>query len=835
MELTKRTFPLYTTVLAMVAHGPLFAQQIDISLHETTEPDSFEVRLTSVGVYDGLPNGTFTIRWEVAAEGIAQNADLAAACGGYSFANYGGTLDVLNHRYFTINFFGDRPLEQAGCAIGPQGMSLGGVRIRELTGCRNVELVDNGFVQGNNFSYYISIGGSEQTGAITSGGLSSGNCPPCEPAVITGTAASTVPYCGNGLELSSTASGSSIDVTWYDPLGEVVGWLPQTSVDDGTSGTYTVVVSNLCGADTATVEAVLDTAFCEAPTIDSAWVEVWEGSFGSPPGILLNISLTGSCLSQTWIGPWGGEFYADPDGQTTVPQPPTGNYVLIAVNDCGSDTVELLVEDVPPGPCVGPTIVSAGILGEVDCQLMDVEFYAIVDGIGPFFMSWYAPNGVELTASTSFTLPDAPWGYYTFIAQNICGADTMLVFNGPADTTGIAACQPPQIYSVGPSYTACSDDTLELVTSTFLTGPCATTNWSNVQVLAVIGDTTVAYPDYWEPIVLTLTNACGQTSATIPVEVLFNNEYSHRTCTLDEPLSLDAEFGTSGGQWFHQGTPHSGLYDPQVDTSGVFQYEVIISDGSTCPVLISHFFEHRTPNAGADTAILVCASEPLFELFPMLGGEPETGGNWRYNGQPTDSGFDPANDEEGVYTYRRTLNYPNFFACSAEADLTISVVTSITWYADTDQDGLGDPAVSIESCDPQPSYLTNADDACPALFGTIGDVCDDGDPETESDVINEVCVCAGDLANGVRHTVVSGLSLWPNPSDGRSLFLQLPKDGGSGSLEIIDAAGRVVFGSRCNMTAAPLRIETGGMALGSYSLRIRLEAGAYAVPFIVQP
>ena len=43
-------------------------------------------------------------------------------------------------------------------------------------------------------------------------------------------------------------------------------------------------------------------------------------------------------------------------------------------------------------------------------------------------------------------------------------------------------------------------------------------------------------------------------------------------------------------------------------------------------------------------------------------------------------------------------------------DDELDAVDQLTWYADSDSDGFGDPTVSIESCDQPSGYVNNADD-----------------------------------------------------------------------------------------------------------------------------
>ncbi|MFM7204085.1 MAG: MYXO-CTERM sorting domain-containing protein, partial [Myxococcota bacterium] len=80
-------------------------------------------------------------------------------------------------------------------------------------------------------------------------------------------------------------------------------------------------------------------------------------------------------------------------------------------------------------------------------------------------------------------------------------------------------------------------------------------------------------------------------------------------------------------------------------------------------------------------------------------------------------------------------------------DYDPSLTELSTWYGDADQDGYGDPAVSMTACALEPSagYVANDDDNCPGLSSEdltdadgdgLGDVCDSDfetpTPETET-------------------------------------------------------------------------------------------------------
>ncbi len=76
------------------------------------------------------------------------------------------------------------------------------------------------------------------------------------------------------------------------------------------------------------------------------------------------------------------------------------------------------------------------------------------------------------------------------------------------------------------------------------------------------------------------------------------------------------------------------------------------------------------PDAGTDGTVTVCSGVATFALFSFLGGDPDTGGTWSYNGIEHGSNYDPGTDELGVYTYTVASAHP----CATEtATATVTV------------------------------------------------------------------------------------------------------------------------------------------------------------------
>lgn len=800
--------------------APLFltAQQVNVGLYATAVPDSFEVRVFSDGpeVVSVVTGAVFTVRWEASAGGEFDANDILNTC-----SEPPQILNVVQeesgYRYVSFFLLELRPLG-VECSITTQGRALFGFRIRELSGCRHVGLVSNAYTDLNNTSYYFAATGGIGTGMILTDPIASGDCPPCEPPVIADAGADSVPYCGNGVNLWVEASGTLPDLAWYRPNGSLLSWQPQVYSPTDPAGLYTVVASNACGADTAQVEAVVDTSLCVPPAIDSAWFNpaYWGTAIHY---YQLHAAASGSCLGYEWTMPWGESMQA-PGLLTfvTVPNPIEGNYTLVVSNACGSDTAVIFMT--PPGPCEGPALGPASITAENLCQTGAAVFDVPISGSGPMITRWYGPNGQLITGSPNFTLPYAPWGTYTFVASNYCRTDTLTLFHGPADTTGLAACEPPQVLSLSAIPVACYGDTVNIVASVALPGPCATLEWSNVQVLSTFGDTVFGRLTSDHPPTLTATNACGQVVAQAPIELIRPLMYDRNLCRISEPLSLDSlvvplGMPYSGGQWRLAGTDHGLYYDPAVDTSGIFQY-FLDTLGVYCSVVDFGLHEFPGVYAGEDSSVTVCSSDPPFPLFGMLGGQPETGGTWRYGNMAASSTFDPAVNAPGVYRYN-IQTFASGGGCTDFALVTVAVDTASTWYADADGDGLGDPADSLLACEQPLDHVAVAGDECPEIFGTVGDPCDDGDPHTFNDVLGEDCACAGEPDMGIAEVGGQGFSLWPNPNGGDRIFLQVPVGAGKVDVEVADPAGRVVLRKTLVASSAPAPVDLpAGLVGGNY-------------------
>ena len=95
----------------------------------------------------------------------------------------------------------------------------------------------------------------------------------------------------------------------------------------------------------------------------------------------------------------------------------------------------------------------------------------------------------------------------------------------------------------------------------------------------------------------------------------------------------------------------------------------------------------------------------------------------------------------------------------------------------------------------------------------VGDSCDDGNPSTLEDVINDDCLCGGevDLLNEAVQT--EWLTLGPNPV---ALTLSINADRPLNNIRVLDLQGKVWL--RKNTTDGNLMLDVSSLVPGTYLL-----------------
>jgi gliding motility-associated-like protein len=130
----------------------------------------------------------------------------------------------------------------------------------------------------------------------------------------------------------------------------------------------------------------------------------------------------------------------------------------------------------------------------------------------------------------------------------------------------------------------------------------------------------------------------------------------------------------AGGAWSDPaGAPFGGVYDPAVNSPGVFTYTVqgvAPCANSSATVTVT---ENLLPNAGSNGSASFCETAAPVNLITVLGGSPQPGGTWTAPGGGAMSGtLDPGTAQAGIYTYTITGQTP---CPNASATATITIVS----------------------------------------------------------------------------------------------------------------------------------------------------------------
>lgn len=328
---------------------------------------------------------------------------------------------------------------------------------------------------------------------------------------------------------------------------------------------------------------------------------------------------------------------------------------------------------------------------------------------------------------------------------------------------------------------------------------------------------------------------CGNDTATVTMTAQGAGAGVSDTihlCDDSPPLDLSTCLGTHapGGFWTLNGSPHGNVYDPAVDAPGDYMYTVPFP--VSCPGAAQNAtVTVQETRVGPNATWSLCATDGAFNMMWALEAYADTGGTW-YRMQflslfPHSSLYNPAVDSSGIFRYE--LN-----GCFATVQVT--EWPAFAWFADADSDGLGDPLTEVVACTQPPGFVADSTDACPALPGTVGEPCDDGDPLTFDDQITDSCTCAGDLHTGIASSEGSPLDLvvWPNPFGGGALHLHSPVTGPA-ELRLYNALGALMWTTSVQLQGDAVALTPGGnLAPGAYWLTLSAQSERGFVPLIIR-
>lgn len=626
------------------------AQVLDIALTATAEPDEYDisVRATGAGQFSAIMNMVVTVRWEAAAGGTISESSLYALCPEFRVMdNNEGVVTYGNYNYYTLIMDSFAPLG-TDCPFSTAWVTIARIRIDDLQGCWNVGFANDAYTAGTNKNYYISIGGLNRTGAITTAPIPGGECPPCEPPQVLTIATSGIAGCTGPADLWVEATGSALLYAWSGPPG-AIGWADYPVAADSlhlsnaVAGTYTVVVENLCGSVSASINMspVPCTAAPEIIGISGSFVNQVDCN----GQLTLNATLTQTGLCETYRWLHAGNVV----GQSLQPAPfygAYGAYTFIVTSPCGSDTALVMVED--EGACVPPTVEGITLL-TAPCASPTLQLQASVEpGSSCISYTWTTPTGQTVSAGPNATLPTA-YGTYQFIATNSCGSDTA-TFALTVDP----ACEAPEILQWMHSPFDCIGEAVTVHAQ--FGGTCVQAVLhrpsggqvnliDSVQVLAQSGQYMVV-----------ATNGCGSDTlyftltmpACVPPQVL--SQWGDTVLCANSELLLQPVVQVTGCytvQWQYPTTPTNTSNElvRRFPTPATGTYALTVSNGCGSASIAMDVL------VGIAVGQTSCSTGPVIDLDASLpAGFPD--GQWELNGVPHGNLVDPAVDVTGSYMYQ---------------------------------------------------------------------------------------------------------------------------------------------------------------------------------------
>jgi hypothetical protein len=505
-------------------------------------------------------------------------------------------------------------------------------------------------------------------------------------------------------------------------------------------------------------------------------------------------------------------------GSATAPTPittatgTTNYYVSQSTNACESNR-SLISVTVNPSPTATITSSASSI-----CVGSSVVLTASAGNSYKWF------NGtIQVGTAATYTATSA--GAYTVEVTNVnaCKATSAV--------TQISVSPLPTASITAPTTSFCAGS------SAVLTASAGTSyKWFNgtTQVGTVSTYTTTTAGAY--SVEVTNASGCKATSAATDISVS-----SALIATITTPTTsfctggsgiLTSSTGASY-KWFNGTTQVGTASAYTATTAGAYTVEVINASGCKGTSAVTQITVNALPTA------IITAPATSFCTGSSTVLTASSGSSYKWFNGTTQVGTAATYTATTAGAY--TVEVTNASGCKATSAVTpITVTNSITWYADTDNDGKGDPSASLQACTQPSGYVSIAGDACPIDPNKINPGnCGCGKTETSCldcagtpngrAVFDNCKICVGGTTGNsacVSTSTINGTSanitVIPQPFD-LNTSIQLENQGNIQSITIISASGAIVKTIQEENTNEITLGED--LASGLYSVIIQSEKG----------
>ena len=600
------------------------------------------------------------------------------------------------------------------------------------------------------------------------------------------TPAGTTTFCQGSSVALNANTGTGLTYQWNKD-GNVIAGATMAAYTANVTGLYTVqVTASTCSTTSAGTQVTVN-ALPAVPTITVSGASTFCTGFKTQ----LNVtSEAGSMLM--WL--LNGSTSPNQSGVITT----GGSYSVTATKSGCSSTSAPTVITVTNLPA--PTITASG--STTFCQGGSVDLTA---SSGTSYQ-WYDGTTL-LTGATNATFTANASGNYNVMVFNPNGCNAL-----SASMALTAIISPAATITAGGVTTFCQGNNVVLTANTG-----SSYKWMNGGN-TINGATNVTYTaSSTGSYTVEVANAsnCKATSSATSVTV---NASPTATITAGGATTfcqgsnvvLTASTGTSY-KWMLGGNAISGATNAACTATSAGSYTVEITSNLACKAtsgaITVTLSVAVTPTITTAESTNICAGWSI-----TMGASPALSYQWILNGKAmsgeTNSAYTATS--AGSYTVE-AISGPNCKATSAALDVTM--LNTVTWYADTDGDGKGDPMVTQSSCTQPANYVSVAGDACPTdpakiAAGNCGcnnleNSCLDCMGMPNGTAAIDVCgICAGGnsgiipktslaqcITTGTQTALSSGLKVYPNPSN--STFT-IQATGGAFTVNIYSASGEKI-------------------------------------------
>jgi hypothetical protein len=611
------------------------------------------------------------------------------------------------------------------------------------------------------------------TGAYTVEVTSPGGCK--TTSAVTTITNSALPTATITSPATSICAGSSVVLTsstgasykWFNGTTQVGTVATYTAT---TAGAYTVEVTNTGGCKATSAITTITNSVLPTATITSPATSICSGS---------SIVLTSSTgASYKWF-----------NGTTQV-----GTAATYTATKAGSYTVEVTSS----GGCKAISAITTITVSNSPLATITAPTTSICSG-----------SSVILTASTGASYKwfngTTQVGTAATYTATAAGAYTVEVINtggckATSAITTITSSASPTATITSPATLICSGSSVVLTSSTG-----ASYKWFNGTTQVGTNATYTATTAGAYAVEVTNAGGCKSTSAITTI-----TSSASPIATITAPATSFCTggsvvlIGSSGSsyKWFNGTTQVGSPTNYTATTAGAYTVEVTNTNGCKATSAITTITVSDSPIATITAPSTSFCNGNSVILTASAGSSYK----WYNSGTLVGTNQILSASTPGNYVIEIT----NASGCKSISAVTqITVTNSITWYADGDNDGKGDPSATLASCTQPSGYVSIAGDACPTDANKIDPGnCGCGKPETScldcagtpngTAVFDNCNICVGGttgntacLSTATINGTTANITVIPQPFD-LNTSIQLENQGNIQSITIISASGAIV-------------------------------------------